>query len=165
MYYQIRADDNSSTCTFMTGKSVTYTFTTGKSVVLMEAHAQYTFKPGDKITKVKLFTRFKHLYSLKIINISKLIICDIQLKHASTILLLQMLHQYDWLSRRKSICDCLSRHKSTCWWIIVCSNLVVHLYKLYARLSAWIQFTNIRQPMLKLKTHSGFREFFRFWYV
>ena len=26
----------------------------------------------------------------------------------------------------------------------------------------WIKFTNIRQPMLKLKTHSGFRELFRF---
>jgi hypothetical protein len=28
-----------------------------------------------------------------------------------------------------------------------------------------IKFTNIRQPMLKLKTHSGFHELFRFWYV
>jgi len=37
--------------------------------------------------------------------------------------LLQMLHQYNWLSRRKCICDWLSRCKSTCWWIIVCSNL------------------------------------------
>jgi len=36
-----------------------------------------------------------------------------QLKHAHPVLLLRMLHQYDWLSRRKS----------TCWWIIVCSNL------------------------------------------
>ena len=25
-----------------------------------------------------------------------------------------------------------------------------------------IQFTNIRQPMLKLKTHSGFHDLFRF---
>jgi len=25
-----------------------------------------------------------------------------------------------------------------------------------------IKFTNIRQPMLKLKTHSGFHELFRF---
>jgi len=36
----------------------------------------------------------------------------VQLKHANT-LLLRMLHQYDWLSRRKSIC----------WWDIFCSNL------------------------------------------
>jgi hypothetical protein len=28
-----------------------------------------------------------------------------------------------------------------------------------------IKFTNIRQPMLNLKTHSGFHELFRFWYV
>ena len=28
-----------------------------------------------------------------------------------------------------------------------------------------IQFTNIRQFMLKLKTHSGFQDLFRFWYV
>jgi hypothetical protein len=28
-----------------------------------------------------------------------------------------------------------------------------------------IQFTYIRQPMLKLKAHSGFNELFRFWYV
>jgi hypothetical protein len=28
-----------------------------------------------------------------------------------------------------------------------------------------IKFTNIRQPMLKLKTHSGFHDLFRFWYV
>jgi hypothetical protein len=28
-----------------------------------------------------------------------------------------------------------------------------------------IQFTNISQPMLKLKTHAGFHELFRFWYV
>jgi len=33
---QIRADDNSSTCTFTTGKSITYTFTMGRSVVLIE---------------------------------------------------------------------------------------------------------------------------------
>jgi hypothetical protein len=33
---QIWADDNSSKCTFTTGKSVTYTLKTGKSVVLME---------------------------------------------------------------------------------------------------------------------------------
>jgi len=33
---QIWADDNSSTCTFTMGKSVTYTFNDGKSVVLME---------------------------------------------------------------------------------------------------------------------------------
>ena len=26
----------------------------------------------------------------------------------------------------------------------------------------WIKFTNIRQPMLKLKTHSGFHDLFRF---
>ena len=26
----------------------------------------------------------------------------------------------------------------------------------------WIKFTDIRQPMLKLKTHSGFHELFRF---
>jgi hypothetical protein len=35
----------------------------------------YTFKPGDKITKynyLHVFLRFKHLYSLKIINISKI---------------------------------------------------------------------------------------------
>jgi hypothetical protein len=28
-----------------------------------------------------------------------------------------------------------------------------------------IKFINIRQPMLKLKTHSGFHDLFRFWYV
>ena len=28
-----------------------------------------------------------------------------------------------------------------------------------------IKFTNIRQPMLKRKTHSGFHELFQFWYV
>ena len=28
-----------------------------------------------------------------------------------------------------------------------------------------IEYTNIRQPMLKLKTHSGFHDLFRFWYV
>jgi hypothetical protein len=28
-----------------------------------------------------------------------------------------------------------------------------------------IQFTNIRQPILKLKTHSGFYDLSRFWYV
>ena len=34
------------------------------------------------------------------------------------------------------------------------------------RILVWgIKFTNIRQPMLKLKTHSGIHEFFRFWYV
>ena len=38
-----------------------------------------------------------------------IIICDVQLKHANTISLLPMLHQYNWLSRRKS----------TFWWIIV----------------------------------------------
>jgi hypothetical protein len=36
-----------------------------------------------------------------------------------------------------------------------------------ADISIWwgIKFTNIRQSMLKLKTHSGFHELFRFWYV
>jgi len=47
----------------------------------------------------------------------KLIICDVQLKYASTILLLRMLHQNNWLSRRKS----------TCWWVIVCSTLSAHV--------------------------------------
>ena len=56
-----------------------------------------------------------------------------QLKHANTILLLQMLHQYDWLSCRKCICDWLLRRKCTCWWIIVCLNLQ---HKLCATLSA-----------------------------
>jgi hypothetical protein len=28
-----------------------------------------------------------------------------------------------------------------------------------------IKFTYIRQPMLKLKTHSGFHDLFRFWCV
>jgi len=28
-----------------------------------------------------------------------------------------------------------------------------------------IKFTNIRQPMLKLKINSGFHDVFRFWYV
>jgi hypothetical protein len=28
-----------------------------------------------------------------------------------------------------------------------------------------IKFNNIREPMLKLKTHSGFHDLFRFWYV
>jgi hypothetical protein len=31
--------------------------------------------------------------------------------------------------------------------------------------SRGIKFTNIRQPMLKLNTHSGFHELFRFGYV
>jgi hypothetical protein len=35
MSHTIRAEDNSSTCTFTTGKSVTYTFTTGKSVTII----------------------------------------------------------------------------------------------------------------------------------
>jgi len=30
-----------------------------------------------------------------------------------TLLLVRTLHQYNWLSRRKS----------TCWWIVICSNL------------------------------------------
>jgi hypothetical protein len=29
----------------------------------------------------------------------------------------------------------------------------------------WVWVTNIRQSMLKLKTHSGFHDLFRFWYV
>ena len=66
-------------------------------------------------------------------NNPKLIICDVQLKHANTILLLRMLHQYNWLSRHKCICDWLSRRKSTGWWIIVCSNWQ---HKLCATLSA-----------------------------
>jgi len=33
---KFKPDDNSSTCAFTTGKSVTYTFTMGKSVILME---------------------------------------------------------------------------------------------------------------------------------
>ena len=33
--FMLPKNDNSSTCTFTTGKSVTYTFTTGQSVVLM----------------------------------------------------------------------------------------------------------------------------------
>jgi len=28
-----------------------------------------------------------------------------------------------------------------------------------------LKFTNICQPMLKLKTHSGFHDLFRFWYI
>jgi len=28
-----------------------------------------------------------------------------------------------------------------------------------------IKFTNIRQSMLKFKTHSGFHDLLRFWYV
>ena len=49
-------------------------------------------------------------WGIKFTNIlPKLIIRDVQLKHANTILLLRMLYQYDWLSRRKSICDWLSR--------------------------------------------------------
>jgi hypothetical protein len=35
------------------------------------------------------------------------------------------------------------------WWILV----------------FYLKFTNIWQPMLKLKTHSGFHDLFRFWYV
>ena len=31
--------------------------------------------------------------------------------------------------------------------------------------SYFIKVTNIRQPMLKLKTHSGFHDLFRFWYI
>ena len=32
----------------------------------------------------------------------------------------------------------------------------------YTEPGARVKFTNIRQPMLKLKTHSGFHDFFRF---
>ena len=38
----------------------------------------------------------------------------------------------------------------------------------YVNVEAWrrgIKFTSIRQPMLKLKTHSGFHDLFWFWYV
>ena len=42
MSHTIRAEDNSSTCTFITGKSITYTFTMGKSVT-------YTFTTGKSV--------------------------------------------------------------------------------------------------------------------
>jgi len=41
------------------------------------------------------------------------------------------------------------------WWILV----------FYPSQKRGIKFTNIRQSILKLKTHSGFHDLFRFWYV
>ena len=59
------------------------------------------------------------------------LIIDVPLKHASTILLLRMLHQYIWLSHGKST-----------WWVIVCSNL----HKLSVTLSANVNI-NYRLPI------------------
>jgi hypothetical protein len=86
---------------------------------------------------ILLLPLFKHLYSLKIFSTyPKLIICDVQLKHPNTILLLRMLHQYDWLSRRKSICDwfpVLKVHidelsSARIWQHILCATLSASVY-------------------------------------
>ena len=47
----------------------------------------------------------------------------------------------------------------------ICTYIVTHI-KIYNKLTPSINyFLNICQPMLKLKTRSGFHDLFRFWYV
>jgi hypothetical protein len=139
---EIRADDNSSTYTFTTGRSIACTLTTGKSMVLMEhrnnnivfACFNCTSHTSARISQHKLCATLSTNINIFFSNKVYYLICTF------------------WHIRIEII---HGNQNVWCVWTWI-GRILVNYIPRYS--SEWN--TNIRQPMLKLKTHSGFHHLF-----